>query len=258
MHFERGRDFQRAVQYLTHAAEKATRQYANQEAVGHLTRGLELLKVFPETSERARQELTLQIALGAPLVALHGWPAPVVGATYTRALELCQQLGETLLRPLVLRGLCGFHSTRAEYQTARALEEQLLCLAQDAQNPTVLIEAHYVLGFTSTWLGEFAAAREYVEQGLTLYSLQPYDSSPLFYGRDPGVSFKNLLALILWHLGYPDQALAQSGQALVLAQERAYPFSMAWSLDVAALLHALRREDHRAQKHAEGGHCALY
>ncbi|MBI3248770.1 MAG: AAA family ATPase [Deltaproteobacteria bacterium] len=251
MHFERGRDSQRAVQYFAQAAEKATRQYANQEAVGHLTKGLELLKALPDIPERAWQELTLQIALGASLVTLHGWPAPAVGATYTRALELCQQLRETLLRPLVLRGLCGFYDTRAEYQTARALEEQLLHLAQDAQDPTMLIEAHYVLGFTLFWLGEFDAAREHVEQGLTLYSLQPHDSSPLFYGRDPGVSCKNLLALILWHLGYPDQALAQSHQALALAQERAYPFSMAWALDVAALLHALRREDQVAQERAE-------
>jgi tetratricopeptide (TPR) repeat protein len=251
MHFERGRDFQRAVQYFAQAAEKATRQYANQEAVGHLTKGLELLKAFPDTPERARQELILQIALGASLVTLHGWPAPVVGTTYTRALALSQQLGKTLLRPLVLRGLCGFHSTRAEYQRARALEEQLLCLAQDAQNPTVLIETQYVLGFTLSWLGEFDTAREHVEQGLSLYSLQPPDSRPLFYGRDPGVSCKNLLALILWHLGYPDQALAQSHQALALAQERAYPFSTAWALDVAALLHALRREDHAAQERAE-------
>jgi DNA-binding winged helix-turn-helix (wHTH) protein/predicted ATPase len=251
MHFERGRDFQRAVQYLTHAAEKAAQQYAYQEAAGHLTRGLELLKAFPDTPERARQELTLQIALGAPLVALHGWPAPAVGTTYTRALELCQQLGETFLRPFVLWGLCGFHSTRAEYQTARVLEEQLLRLAQDVQNPTVLIEAHYILGFTLSWLGEFTAAREHVEQGLTLYSLQPPHSSPLFYGREPGVSCKNLLALILWHLGYPDQAFAQSRQALALAQELAYPFSIAWALDVAALLRALRREDHVAQERAE-------
>ncbi len=51
---------------------------ANAEAVSHLTTALELLKTLPETPERTQQELTLQIALGAPLMATKGFAAPEV------------------------------------------------------------------------------------------------------------------------------------------------------------------------------------
>jgi hypothetical protein len=65
------------------------------EAVAHLTRGLEVLKALPDTPERTQQELTLQLALGAPLIATKGYASPEVEKSLTRARELCQQVGET-------------------------------------------------------------------------------------------------------------------------------------------------------------------
>ena len=49
VHFEQGRDYRRAVQYLQHAGENATRRLANTEAISLLTKGLELLKTLPDT-----------------------------------------------------------------------------------------------------------------------------------------------------------------------------------------------------------------
>ncbi len=95
VHFERGRDYRRAVQYLEQAAARASQRLVYVEAIRHLTKGLGLLKTLPDTPERARQELTLQIALGAPLQLTKGYASPKVEATYTRARELCQQVGET-------------------------------------------------------------------------------------------------------------------------------------------------------------------
>ena len=51
--------------------------------------------------------------------------------------------------------------------------------------------------------------------------------------------------------GYQDQALTKSHEALTLAQELSHPFSLAYALDFAALLHRLRREEHAAQERAE-------
>ena len=48
--------------------------------------------------------------------------------------------------------------------------------------------------------------------------------------------------LALWLLGYPDQAVASSHEALTLAQELAHPFSLAVALHWAAMLHQFRRE----------------
>src|SRR5205823_9161023 len=69
VHFERGQDYRRAVQYLGQAAENALRRSAHREAIMHLTKGLELLKALPDTPERTQQELTLQLNLGGALMA---------------------------------------------------------------------------------------------------------------------------------------------------------------------------------------------
>ena len=76
VHFERGRDYQRAVSICGKQAQNAMRRSAHREAISHLTKALELLKTLPDTPERTQQELTLQIALGLALMATKGFAAP--------------------------------------------------------------------------------------------------------------------------------------------------------------------------------------
>ena len=71
-HFVRGRDAQRAVQYLGYAGENALRRSAYQEAIAHLTEGLEVLKTLPASPERIQHELILRAALGPALMAIRG------------------------------------------------------------------------------------------------------------------------------------------------------------------------------------------
>src|SRR5262249_6819171 len=112
--WEAARDFARAADYHLVAAQNAVRLFANQEAVASARRGLELLETFPETPKRARQELSLQIPLGPPLIATKGWTAPEVERTYARAQALCGQVGETRQLFLALWGLRLFHISRWE------------------------------------------------------------------------------------------------------------------------------------------------
>ena len=142
-----------ALPYWQRAGERATQRSAYVEAVAHLTRGLEVLKALPDTPERTQHELTLQIALGNPLIATKSFGALEVEKVYARALELCRQVGETPQLFEALFGLCAFHIMRAEYQTARQLGEQLLTLAQRLQNPTFLMAAHHILGGILLYLG---------------------------------------------------------------------------------------------------------
>ncbi len=83
-----------AIPYWQKAGQRAIERSANAEAISHLAKALELLKTLPDTSERVRQELSLQITLGPALVILKGMAAPEVEKVYTRARELCQQVGE--------------------------------------------------------------------------------------------------------------------------------------------------------------------
>jgi predicted ATPase len=242
---------EQAIPYWQKAGQRAIERSANAEAIGHLTRGLELLKTLPDTPERAQHELTLQLALGASFLMTKGHAASEVARAYTRARELCQQVGDTSQLFPVLRGLWSFYIARPELRTTRELGEQLLSLAQRVQDPPLFVVAHYALGFSLFCYGELASARKHFEQGITLYNPQQRRSLVFRSGQDPGVACQSYVALALWSLGYPDQALERSQEALSLARELSHPFSMVSTLVIAAWFHLFRREGQATQERAE-------
>ncbi len=241
-----------AIPYWQKAGQRAVQRSANVEAVAHLTKGLELLKTLPETPERISQELTLQLALGTPLMATKGWAAPEVGHVYARARALCKEMGETPQLFPVLCGLWVFYQVRGEFSIAHELGEQLLSLAQNVQDSGLLLMAHQVLGETLLREGELIAGREHLEQGIALYDPQRHHSLAFLYtGINPGVGCWSVASAFLWYLGCPDQALKSIQEALTQAHELSHPFSLGHTLAFAAGLHQLRREGRLAQEQAE-------
>ena len=243
--------YAQAISYWQQAGQRAFERSANLEAIRHLTKALELLKTLPDTREHTQQELTLLVALGVAIILTKGHAAPEVGTIYSRARELCRQVGDTPHLFSALLGLWRFSFVRGEFQTARELEERLLSLAESLQDPALLSRAHLTRGEGLLFRGELAQARAHAEQGIALYDPQQHQSQVFRYGSDSGVCCRCCAALALWGLGYPEQALQRSGEALTLAQELAHPFSLAFALSEAALLHQCRREGLLTQERAE-------
>ncbi len=250
MHFEQGRDFRRAVRYLQQAGERALQRSAYVEAVAHLTKGLEVLQTLPHTPEHTRQELTLRLALFDALFVARGYTAPDVEKTVLRVRELHQQVGETpQLFPVLFR-LYVFYINRREIQTARALSEQLMRLAQGVQDRYLLSVAHMTRGCTLFSLGELTSARPHLEQVIVLYDPQQHPRHTVGVA-DPRVNCLSYVSWTLWQLGYPDQALQRSQEVVALAEELSHPWSVAFALGWTAVSHLLRREDKRARERAE-------
>jgi predicted ATPase len=233
---------EQALAYWQRAGQQALQRSANLEAAQHLTTGLTLLIMLPETPTRAQQELDLQIALGPALMATKGQAAPEVEQTYARARELCRQVGDTPQLFPTLEGLWSFYYGRGALSTAQELGEQLYELAQRAAEPTHLLEAHDVLGSTLVFLGEYRAARLHLEQGIALAAPAAQRAQALRNGVASGVACRAFAALTLWCLGYPAQAVQQSQEALTLAQELAHPYSLTLAQHFATWLHYRRRE----------------
>jgi len=251
MHFERGRDYKRAAKYLQQAADNAIRRFAYQEAVGLSRRGLELLGTLPDTTERAEQELCLQLTLGVPLIATEGYAAPDVGRVYLRARELYQQLGETPDVSEVLWGLWAFYILREELGRAREIAEEFLSLAERLPYPGLEMHGQLAMEATAMHLGEFALAMEHFEKAFLLYDPELHRDDAFRYSQNSGVGTLCHAAWALWFLGQPDQALSRIQQALTLAHELAEPHGLAHAFFFAAILHQLRREEGIAQEHAE-------
>jgi len=233
---------EQAVGYWQQAGEKAIQRSAYVEAIGHFTKGLEVLQLLPNTLERSHTELALQLALGPALRAAKGQAAPEMRHVYTRARELCQQVGDASQLFAAMRGLWGFHLTCGEFQASQALAEQLLHLAQRLGDSRRLLRAHYALGTSLFYMGELVSALAHYEQGMALYATQEHRSPATIEGQDAGISCLVYAALTLCLLGYLDQARRRSHEALSLAQELDHPFSIAFALNHTARVHQHCRE----------------
>jgi predicted ATPase len=241
MHFERGRDVSRAIRYLRLAGETATQRSATREAVGHLTKALELLQAEPDTPERAEEEVALQIALGGPLMALKGRGAPEVERLYSRAQELCQRIDEPPRLFPVLWGLFLFRRSRGEVDVAHGFGRRLLALAERTHDPGLLIQAHHALWATLFARGELAAARDHAARAVGLYDPDRHASLAAVYGNhDPAVCALGHGAWALELSGEPEQASRQSEDAVALARALGHPFSEAHALLYGARLHQFR------------------
>jgi len=250
-HFSRSGNTPKAVEYLHRAGRQAVQRSADAEAVTHLTMALNLLATLPDGQERAREELAIQLALGPAWMAAKGFAAPEVGETYTRALALCRQLGETAQLFTALMGLRTFYTVRAELRTARGLADQLLGLAEEAQELALQVQARRALGANLFYLGELVPARERLEQAMALYDPELHRSHAYVYGLEPGVQGLALLAMDLWLLGYPDQACVRSQEALALARTPSHPSDSADALIAAAEVRLFRGEIQPAHELAQ-------
>jgi predicted ATPase/DNA-binding winged helix-turn-helix (wHTH) protein len=252
MHFERGRAPRRAIHHLRTAGEIAAQRNAAREAVAHLSRALALLRAQPETPERDEQEVSLQIALGGPLMALRGRGAPEVEQAYTRAQELCQRMGDTPQLFPVVWGLFLFRRSRGEIDRAHGFATRLLALAEPTNDPGLLIEAHHALWATSFARGALDDVARHAAQALALYDPDRHASLAVVYGHhDAAVCGLGHAAWALELSGEPEQASRQSEEALARARALGHPFSEAHALLYAARLHQFRGDWRATRDRAE-------
>ena len=251
-HYGHSRNKEKAIAYSQLAGQRAVQHSANAEAIRHLTTALELLKSLPETLERTRRELELQIALGASLMATKGYAAPEVGRAYDRALELCRKIGETPELFPVLHGLWVFYLVRAELKKARELAEELVNLAQRVDDPALLLEALHALAQASFWLGEATVAREHCDRAVALYDPERHRSHVRsFTAKTPAFSVWATRHERSGILVIPIRPSKRSDEALALARKIAHPFSLASALLFAGQLHWFRGELPMASEHYE-------
>jgi predicted ATPase len=244
-HFTEAGCTEQAITFWHQAGQRAIQRSANLVAIGHLTRGLEVLEAVPDTAAYVKQELQLHTTLGAVFMAAKGYAAVEVERSYIRALELCEQLGETPQLFQAMLGLWNVYLVRAELKRARDLAEQCLSLGQHLQDKTRLQQAHYALGNTLFHSGEFTAAQEHLDRAIALYT--PYGYHPRAV-QNSGVVCLSYMAWTLWYLGYPDQAVQRSQEAVARAQELSHPYSLTFALDFAAWLYQYRRETDAAHQ----------
>ncbi len=250
-HYSRSGNAAKAVEYLSLAGEQAARRSANAEAVECFTAALEVFKTLPDVADRASQELSLQLSLGASLIAASGFSAAGVEQAYNRARELCLQVGEPLQLAGILIGLVSFYGVRGNNSASLALLDQFLPVAQRQQDPALSLQIHFLFGWTLMLMGQFESAQTHFEQAMALYDAGFQRDLMQMVGQDMGSAMLFHGAQCLWLRGYPVKALAQVQRGLAVARDLAHPFSIADALAAVAQVHLFARDGHAAYPHTE-------
>ncbi|HVW84812.1 MAG TPA: AAA family ATPase [Bryobacteraceae bacterium] len=258
-HYAAGDMAEEAIRHYRDAATVAHQRYADSEAAAALRRAVALCRDLPASARRKEQELELLVALERTLFTTLGYAAPEVGETSARAVSLFRELRARPQGVPVLSSAWIFHAVRAEFEKAMQLGEELLRLAVDDNSAVSSMAGRFVLGSVHFHLGHFGLSQEYMENGLADHANCAPSELALFATPEIGLFCRAYIAHVLWHRGYPDQALAVSEETIARASE-AHPFGLAIALTYAAMLHVFRRDPGQAVARAEeaGAICGRY
>jgi len=244
--FEAARDFSRAAALYLEAARHSATLFAFREAVALSRRGLKAVQALPDGPARVQQELGLQLILGLSLRSIQGWAAPEVEQVYTRARQLCAELGDNLELFPVLWGLTLFHAIRGDLRIFQPLAEQLLAQANESGKQADFVAAHQMMASVNEFLGNTVASSEHFERAVELYRPEQHLSFISRFGLDPGMISLALSVRPLWFLGYPDRSLARILETVAHARTLNHPISIVFAVCLAENIRLLRGEPQEA------------
>jgi class 3 adenylate cyclase/predicted ATPase len=233
------------------AGRRSVARSAMAEAAAQFHKGLDQLALLADDPDRQRQELQFRSALGAVMIAVKGYAAPETGQAYARARELWEQLGSPSQFLGVPFGQSSHHVFRGELDLAQRLDEDLLRLSRQRNDSAGLVLAHYQPGRTLMFAGRFASSRSHLEEALALYDPISHRSLVHQAGIHPLAASQAQLGIVLFCLGFPDQALARSSAAIAEARRLAHLPSLASSLVLGAMLLSLGGDNSVLGEHVE-------
>jgi hypothetical protein len=146
------------------------------------------------------------------------------------ARELCERLGcEHKLLP-ILYGQWAYHSV-ADLIQAHELAAEIRHFGEVQDNAVVRVMSCRASGLTHLLLGDFAAARAYLEQGLSLYDTRQQNLYTSIYATtDPLIFFQSYLSLAVVCCGHLNLARSLCDSALAYARGLSHAHSLGFAL----------------------------
>jgi serine/threonine protein kinase/tetratricopeptide (TPR) repeat protein len=176
LHFEQGREFARAVEFLIHAGDNATALYANAEAADHYTRALGLTEKLPDEIPGVQSETvaTLFGKRGAANLALSRFEQSV--EDYLSMLKHQEVADSPAKNAAALNALATslFFSHRVDEMKSRA--DEALVAAKRAGSETLRLETMCLMALKHCCYGELAIARPILDD--VIKSARAIDHKP--------------------------------------------------------------------------------
>ena len=234
--------FETGIQYWHKAADRALRQSANDDAISHAERGISLIGEIVDEDVAVRLETPLQATLGPALMATRGYNALETGKAYYRALELCEQAGDTDNMFPVLFGLEAYHLVRTDFKAAQSFARRFDDLAGEVGAPSLQMIGRLLKSTPPVWMGQFEEARQFAAAAVEIDEREHPDSLTTEMGENAALSARGHLAFALGALGYPDQARSMAQLALTGLEGEPHAHAHGSPLVFSCLLYWLLRD----------------
>ena len=230
-HYERGEVWEKALEYLVKAGQKAQQAYANQEALDHYSRALDICERLGEAVEPATW-IAIYTGKGAVHLLMSEFRASI--EAHQRLLEIARQVRDRHKEAEALYQI-GFGFLRAhEFEQALEFSHQAQALAAEIGNQTILAANLSVIAYVHAVTGKLDEARHGLEEALRV-SREGGET-----GRE-GFTLNLLGQLHNWKGEY-GQALRLQEQGLTIGHAHDLQFTLLWTLYGRSLTHGGRGE----------------
>jgi DNA-binding response OmpR family regulator/class 3 adenylate cyclase/predicted ATPase len=221
---------ERAIDYLRKAGQRTIERSANAEAMGHLTRALQLLQSIAAGPARARMALELEVMLSQAAIASHGYAAPETKEILSRSKTLIDESTELSQKFAILYGVWACSYVGGAFFEQKAAAVELLAEAERHRDTPALCTAHRTFGTTCVISGEFTTGLRHLEQAWGLYDAEQHARFRYRYGQDIGVAALCYLSWALWHLGYVNRASQVADEAVRRAEDLLHPHTLVYAI----------------------------
>jgi tetratricopeptide (TPR) repeat protein len=247
-HYRHAGDTAKAAAYYFRAASEMQFGFAYDETLSHLEHGLASLREQPRSDENVALEIAMLVARGRVLTARDGWGSSGAIEAFERAHRLCLGTNNLIQLVQIQDYLQIAYGDSGNYAQALSLAESNLALAKRLVNRSAIEGAHGSLGLLLLGMGNFARARQHLEQAANLASTSNGETdagqSLLYPGAFP-------YALVQWLLGYPDQARRHLQDVLAAQESSVGPFDRMTGYEFCVLFYHWCGDFREMQRYAQ-------
>jgi predicted ATPase/class 3 adenylate cyclase len=166
-HFADAGLLDRAADYWLLAGLKAGKTWAKVEAAQMFGKGIDAARMLPDSPERGRRILRLELERGDVLYAAFGHVTNEGIAAYHRSIRLSEELGDPESSVRALDGLFGTHFNSAQYSDATDVSDRLIDIGEGRTNLKALVLGLQFKGMSLFCRGQLTSARCYLERALS-------------------------------------------------------------------------------------------
>jgi tetratricopeptide (TPR) repeat protein len=185
----------------------------------------------------AEDQLFILMQTALYLTATRGLGSPEARICYERAEPLCHSLNDPRLLCLALIGRWRYSLMNDKLTATMQIAERVYSLAQEQDDPTLMIAAYNGLAATLYYLGDFELGQQYAMRGVEIWhsgNVRPYAIEDF---HTPVVACLYHGAMSEWHLGQITSCQAHMDEAISIAKElkdvNALALALSWAAGLA-------------------------